>query len=275
MPKEEFKKIISDKLAANADEIVKKMLGNMMEFYNYQFKSKEEEEKTAKIFLQCVHIIAEGLRDGEVQTRASSWGETIGVLSVESGAELGESIKSMTIYKKVIWAFVQQESLLQKVPYEVIIDIIADIDHIFNLIVFGFSNAFTKNAKGLLKKSEELYLKISVPIVPISKTVAILPLVGEITETRSEILITDTLNSCVKNRFETLVIDLSGVYEVDLIGIEVLYKLIRALNLLGVSPMITGMRAEISQTFTQLGIYLDKVVFFNSLEQALQSINLY
>ncbi|WML48820.1 STAS domain-containing protein [Neobacillus sp. PS3-34] len=275
MPKEEFKKIISDKLAAHADEIVKKMLGNMMEFYNYQFKSKEEEEKTAKIFLQCVHIIAEGLRDGEVQTRASSWGETIGVLSVESGAELGESIKSMTIYKKVIWAFVQQESLLQKVPYEVIIDIIADIDHIFNLIVFGFSNAFTKNAKGLLKKSEELYLKISVPIVPISKTVAILPLVGEITETRSEILITDTLNSCVKNRFETLVIDLSGVYEVDLIGIEVLYKLIRALNLLGVSPMITGMRAEISQTFTQLGIYLDKVVFFNSLEQALQSINLY
>lgn len=275
MPKEEFKKIISDKLAAHADEIVKKMLGNMMEFYNYQFKSKEEEEKTAKIFLQCVHIIAEGLRDGEVQTRASSWGETIGVLSVESGAELGESIKSMTIYKKVIWAFVQQESLLQKVPYEVIIDIIADIDHIFNLIVFGFSNAFTKNAQGLLKKSEELYLKISVPIVPISKTVAILPLVGEITETRSEILITDTLNSCVKNRFETLVIDLSGVYEVDLIGIEVLYKLIRALNLLGVSPMITGMRAEISQTFTQLGIYLDKVVFFNSLEQALQSINLY
>lgn len=275
MPKEEFKKIISDKLAAHADEIVKKMLGNMMEFYNYQFKSKEKEEETAKIFLQCVHIIAEGLRDGEVQTRASSWGETIGVLSVESGAELGESIKSMTIYKKVIWAFVQQESLLQKVPYEVIIDIITDIDHIFNLIVFGFSNAFTKNAQGLLKKSEELYLKISVPIVPISKTVAILPLVGEITETRSEILITDTLNSCVKNRFETLVIDLSGVYEVDLIGIEVLYKLIRALNLLGVSPMITGMRAEISQTFTQLGIYLDKVVFFNSLEQALQSINLY
>ncbi|NHM32694.1 STAS domain-containing protein [Neobacillus terrae] len=271
----ELKKEFSKRMYFQSEEIARGMIDGMLKEFHYQFKNKEEEEQTFNIFLQCVHIIAEGLQGGNVLNRASAWGEAIGKLSIENNGELGPSLLSVSIYKKAILFFIQRETRNMKISFEMLVEMIADIDHIFNLFVYGFSNAFTQNAEYLLEKSEQLYLKISVPIVPISKATAVLPLIGEINEIRSETIIQDTLEACVKNRFETLVIDLSGVYEVDLVGIEVLYKLIRSLNLLGVTPLVTGMSASISKTFAELGISLSNVQCFHSLEQALKTINLY
>ena len=265
----------SKKMYSHSEEIAREMMHGMLKEYNYKLKDKEEEEQSVNIFLQCVHIIAEGLQGGNVLNRASAWGEAMGKLSIENNGELGPSLLSVSIYKKAILFFIQRETRNMKISFEILVEMIADIDHIFNLFVYGFSNAFTRNAEYLLKKSEQLYLKISAPIVPISKATAVLPLIGEINEFRSETIIQDTLEACVKNRFETIVIDLSGVYEVDLVGIEVLYKLIRSLNLLGVTPVMTGMSAGISKTFAELGITLSNVQFFHSLEQALKTIKLY
>lgn len=265
----------SKKMYSHSEEIAREMMHGMLKEYNYKLKDKEEEEHSVNIFLQCVHIIAEGLQGGNVLNRASAWGEAMGKLSIENNGELGTSLLSVSIYKKAILFFIQRETRNMKISFEILVEMIADIDHIFNLFVYGFSNAFTRNAEYLLKKSEQLYLKISAPIVPISKATAVLPLIGEINEFRSETIIQDTLEACVKNRFETIVIDLSGVYEVDLVGIEVLYKLIRSLNLLGVTPVMTGMSAGISKTFAELGITLSNVQFFHSLEQALKTIKLY
>ena len=265
----------SKKMYSHSEEIAREMMHGMLKEYNYKLKDKDEEEQSVNIFLQCVHIIAEGLQGGNVLNRASAWGEAMGKLSIENNGELGTSLLSVSIYKKAILFFIQRETRNMKISFEILVEMIADIDHIFNLFVYGFSNAFTRNAEYLLKKSEQLYLKISAPIVPISKATAVLPLIGEINEFRSETIIQDTLEACVKNRFETIVIDLSGVYEVDLVGIEVLYKLIRSLNLLGVTPVMTGMSAGISKTFAELGITLSNVQFFHSLEQALKTIKLY
>jgi rsbT co-antagonist protein RsbR len=271
----ELKTEFSKKMYSHSEEIAREMMHGMLKEYNYKLKNKDEEEQTVNIFLQCVHIIAEGLQGGNVLNRASAWGEAMGKLSIENNGELGPSLLSVSIYKKAILFFIQRETRNMKISFEILVEMIADIDHIFNLFVYGFSNAFTRNAEYLLKKSEQLYLKISAPIVPISKATAVLPLIGEINEFRSETIIQDTLEACVKNRFETIVIDLSGVYEVDLVGIEVLYKLIRSLNLLGVTPVMTGMSAGISKTFAELGITLSNVQFFHSLEQALKTIKLY
>lgn len=271
----ELKTEFSKKMYSHSEEIAREMMHGMLKEYNYKLKDKDEEEQSVNIFLQCVHIIAEGLQGGNVLNRASAWGEAMGKLSIENNGELGPSLLSVSIYKKAILFFIQRETHNMKISFVILVEMIADIDHIFNLFVYGFSNAFTQNAEYLLKKSEQLYLKISAPIVPISKATAVLPLIGEINEFRSETIIQDTLEACVKNRFETIVIDLSGVYEVDLVGIEVLYKLIRSLNLLGVTPVMTGMSAGISKTFAELGITLSNVQFFHSLEQALKTIKLY
>ncbi|WP_316568709.1 STAS domain-containing protein [Neobacillus sp. YIM B06451] len=275
MELDQLKKYFSEKIEANIDRITEQLLSEMLSFYNFRFQDEEQKEETTEKFRELVQIVLNSLKDKDVKDHAFKWGELIGAKSVENGGNLGRTIKGVTVYKNVIWSFLLEEGRNIQINNEELLDIIMETDHIFNNMVHGFSTSFTNNAEKLLQESRELYLKISVPIVPISQKLAVLPLIGEINEMRSETLIVDSLDTCVKKRIETLVIDLSGVYEVDLIGIEVLFKLIRSLNLLGVKPVITGMKGELSQTFINLGINLQGISIYSNLEQALKELKFF
>ncbi|WP_409276024.1 STAS domain-containing protein [Neobacillus sp. SCS-31] len=275
MELDQLKKFFSEKLEANIDRITEQLLSEMLSFYNYRFQDEEQKEQTTEKFRELVQIVLNSLKNKDVKDHAFKWGELIGAKSVENGGNLGRTIKGVTVYKNVIWSFLLEEGRNIQINNVELLDIIMETDHIFNNMVHGFSTSFTNNAEKLLQESRELYLKISVPIVPISQKLAVLPLIGEINEMRSETLIVDSLDTCVKKRIETLVIDLSGVYEVDLIGIEVLFKLIRSLNLLGVKPVITGMKGELSQTFINLGINLQGISIYSNLEQALKELKFF
>ncbi|WP_053366395.1 STAS domain-containing protein [Bacillus sp. FJAT-27245] len=275
MEKDQLKKYFSKKIKSNIDRITDQLITEMLSFYKFRFHDEVQEKETTEKFRELVQIVLNCLKDEDVKDHAFKWGELIGAKSVQNGGDLGNTIKGVTIYKNVIWSFLLEEGRNIQINNEELLDIIMETDHIFNNMVHGFSTSFTTNAEQLLQESRELYLKISVPIVPISQKLAVLPLIGEINEMRSETLIVDSLDTCVKKRIETLVIDLSGVYEVDLIGIEVLFKLIRSLTLLGVMPVITGMKGELSQTFINLGIDLKGVSIYSNLEQALKELKFF
>lgn len=272
---EQLKTHFSKMIEENIDDLTNGLVSKMKAFYQFEFRNEEEKLYARSNFEQLIKIVLGGLRDKDVKENAFKWGEMVGTRSVEHNGDLGNTIKGVSIYKNFIWSYLLEEGKKLQIKQEDFLEVIMEIDHIFNMMVHGFSTAFTENAEKLLQESRELYLKISVPIVPISPKVAILPLIGEINELRSETLIVDSLDTCVKRRIETLVIDLSGVQEVDLIGIEVMFKLIRSLNLLGVKPVITGMKGEISQTFINLGIRLEGISIYSSLEQALTELEFY
>lgn len=272
---DQLKRYFSEKIENNIDRITEELVSEMISFYHFRFQDDEQKAMAISNFRELVQIVLNCLRDEDVKDHAFQWGEMVGARSVQNGGDLGRTIKGVTIYKNVIWSFLLEEGRNIQINQEELLDIIMETDHIFNNMVHGFSTSFTENAEKLLQESRELYLKISVPIVPISQKLAVLPLIGDINEMRSETLIVDSLDTCVQKRIETLVIDLSGVYEVDLIGIEVLFKLIRSLNLLGVKPVITGMKGELSQTFINLGINLKGISIFSNLEQALKELNFF
>ncbi|OCA81553.1 hypothetical protein A8F94_22035 [Bacillus sp. FJAT-27225] len=266
---------LSGKIEESINLLTETLMREMSRFYAYDFASEEIRERTNSYFQELVRMVLEGLKEEDVKEHAFKWGEKIGHYSVENNGDLGNTIRGVTVYKNVIWSFIFEEGKKINAQADDILHVINEIDHIFNMMVHGFSTAFTKNAEQLLKESRELYLKISVPIVPISSKLAVLPLIGDINEMRSETLIADTLYTCVRKRIETLVIDLSGVVEVDLIGIEVLFKLLKSLNLLGVKPVITGMSGEISKTFVNLGIMLEDIAIYSNLEQALKELKFF
>ncbi|RHW38072.1 STAS domain-containing protein [Neobacillus notoginsengisoli] len=272
---EQLKTYLSKRMEENSATITNDLIAKMQAFYDFRFFSEEVKKRTETVFEELVKIVLGGLKEKDVKESAFKWGELIGTRSIENNGDLGNTIKGVTIYKNVIWSFLLQEGEKVQIHQEDLLEVIMEIDHIFNMMVHGFSTAFTNNAEKLLQETRELYLKISVPIVPLSPKVAVLPLIGEINEMRSETLIVDSLDTCVKKRIETLVIDLSGVHDVDLIGIEVLFKLIGSLKLLGVKPIITGMKGDLSQTFIHLGIKLEGISIFSNLEQALKGLKFY
>ncbi|WP_409300130.1 STAS domain-containing protein [Peribacillus sp. SCS-155] len=273
MAKRHISKIISEKLLVNKNQIASTMLLEFVTNTTFEISSIEEEERTIRVFGELVEIVAEALLDEHgVFERSELWGMEVGEASLSYGGNLANTIRYSTLYKKVIWNFVQKESEELGFSFQELTDLLINIDEIVTRATYGFTQVFVKHSEERLMHTQKEFMKISVPIVPISKNIAALPLIGEINEERAEILVYDTLNTCNRHRFEVLIIDLSGVQQADSMVIEAISKLICSLQLLGIEAIVTGVRPELSVSFVNMGVTLP-VSFYSNLQKAIEMLN--
>ncbi len=71
---------------------------------------------------------------------------------------------------------------------------------------------------------------------------------------------------------EWIVIDLSGVNAIDTMVAHQLFKVIESLELIGIQPVLSGIRPDVVQMMVSLGINISNVRTFTSLHQALNRI---
>ncbi|WNB91013.1 STAS domain-containing protein [Bacillus sp. NEB1478] len=114
--------------------------------------------------------------------------------------------------------------------------------------------------------------QLSVPIVPVVKGIAILPIIGNLYEARAQMLMEIVLNRSQTLSLNYLVIDLSGVSNIDNDVAHYLIHLVKALRLLGITPILTGIRPEMAIKVIQSNIEFDDVIIRANLEQALTYI---
>jgi rsbT co-antagonist protein RsbR len=223
------------------------------------------------ILTQLVNYVGEYLQteDTSILDQAEKWGETIGYLSVNNGSSLERTLKNMTSYKEQFWRFLDSHSIEPQMTMTVFTDLVVIIDTIFNQIITGFSHAFTVASERKIQETKDYYLSFSVPIVPIKNGIAVLPLVGEIDEKRAKLLIEQSLTRSSQLKLSKLIIDFSGVYKVDEIVVESLEKLILSLGLIGVKPILTGLRAEMSLSFINSGAAMKNIEIKSTVEQVL------
>lgn len=113
---------------------------------------------------------------------------------------------------------------------------------------------------------------LSVPIVPITQGVAVLPIIGSINEIRVGRIIELTLNRSQELELDHLIIDLSGIIEVDDLVIGSLLKIVNLLNLLGVHAVLTGIRPETAMQANQSQVDITKFDVETNLERALMKL---
>ncbi|MEH7472469.1 STAS domain-containing protein, partial [Priestia megaterium] len=114
--------------------------------------------------------------------------------------------------------------------------------------------------------------ELSVPIVPITPGVAVMPIIGEIDTHRSTLIMQKGLDKSAHMELSHLILDISGVQIVDTMIVNNLFNLVQALRLLGIETILTGIRPEIAQTSVRLGIDFRKINTKATLEQALEGI---
>lgn len=232
-----------------------------------------EETKPSRIsyFEKLVELIGQSLRQGESSYEQTyQWGKEIGKLATQYGTPLHTSIQSSTLYKQVILEDINKsnDEFLTK---DLLLQLTIAIDHIFGTMITAFSEAYNDYAQEQLKASEEKYLSLSTPVVPIFDNLAVLPLIGQIEEARAEMMAEHVLVECKKLSINRLIIDLSGVYEVNPLFQEGIMKLIASLKLLGIEPILSGMRPEMSIEFIETGINLSGINIYQSLNKAVES----
>jgi rsbT co-antagonist protein RsbR len=185
---------------------------------------------------------------------------------------LDEILQTTTIYRTAIWDALKTEMRSQKTSVETIFDIITLIDPLLDQAVYALSLTYVKFHRETIEKSTQAFLEISTPVVPITKGVAVLPLIGSMNTERAAVLMEEVLQKAAHLRLSHLLLDLSGVLTVDTMVADQIFKVIHALSLLGVKASLIGIRPEVAQTMVTIGINIGEMDVKANLETALKDL---
>ncbi len=109
----------------------------------------------------------------------------------------------------------------------------------------------------------------STPLIPITDEIMIVPLIGSLDAERGNQLIDTLLQGVSQNRARVAIIDITGIKTLDTQAANTLTGAAQALRLLGVEPILTGIRAEVAQTLVTLGVRLDGISTRNNLQSGI------
>ncbi|MFF2497918.1 STAS domain-containing protein [Peribacillus sp. NPDC058075] len=173
--------------------------------------------------------------------------------------------------RRTLWKFLQGYN---EVTNQVINEDFFSVEKQINNQVDRFLNVFfitySHYKDSLIMAQRELVENLSVPIIPITPTICILPLIGAVDLYRTNILEEKVLAGIGKLRIQTLIMDLSGIMEMEVEVIDHLMKIIDGTSLMGCTTVITGLRAEVVRKMINVGIRLnEKAQTLGTLQQAL------
>jgi rsbT co-antagonist protein RsbR len=110
---------------------------------------------------------------------------------------------------------------------------------------------------------------LAVPVIPISTTTLVMPLVGALDTTRLRQVQEQSLQALNRTSARTLIFDITGVPVVDSQVAQGLLMTVRAARLLGAQVTLVGIRPEVAQAIVGLGLDLSDVSTFSDLQSAL------
>jgi anti-anti-sigma regulatory factor len=121
-----------------------------------------------------------------------------------------------------------------------------------------------------LQANLEVLREIGSPILPIFSGVILVPLVGAIDSARAERTMDAVLHGVYEHRARVVLLDITGVPTVDTAVANALVRTAQGVRLLGATPVLVGVRAEVAQTIVDLGIDLQGIVTQASLQEGLE-----
>jgi len=119
-----------------------------------------------------------------------------------------------------------------------------------------------------------LVRELSVPVIPISASTLIMPLVGALDSTRLQQIQEQALHALERTSARYLVLDITGVPIVDSQVAQGLLSVVQAARLLGAQVLLVGIRPEVAQAIVGLGLNLHDLYTTSDLQSALSHIAL-
>ncbi|MFS0906830.1 STAS domain-containing protein [Priestia aryabhattai] len=141
------------------------------------------------------------------------------------------------------------------------------IDQFLNTFLISYS----KYKDELIASQRDLVEHLSVPIIPLSQSVAVLPLIGMVDTYRIQTIEEKVLTGISDLRIETLIIDLSGIANMEMHVIDHLQKILTGISMMGCKAILTGLRADLVRTMIHSGIsFEDRAETKGTLQQTLK-----
>ncbi|MEM1501782.1 STAS domain-containing protein [Domibacillus sp. 8LH] len=274
-------KILGKTILEAKYEIAKKVHENRLSESTESHKqllSQLEEQEAINIRANLVALFGEALVKDAGGEKAydylENWGKETGQFVYSLGISLDEALKGTTSYRTFISEAIEEAVMKHNMSVKTVFAASRIVDPLLDHAVYYFSLTYIHFYKESLENAKKAFLELSVPVVPLSKGIAVLPLVGNIDPERAVLLMEETLKEAGRLKLSHLILDLSGVVLGDTMAADQIFKVMDGLELLGVQTIITGIRPEIAQTVVSLGLNFNKQVTRANLEQALANVHL-
>lgn len=121
----------------------------------------------------------------------------------------------------------------------------------------------------IISKQAKAIKELSTPVIEVWKGVLALPVVGALTDERSDLIMQTLLERITELEVSSAIIDVTGVEFIDTRVANSLINIVRAARLLGVHCMVTGLQPPVAQTLVELGVDLSALETYATLRQGL------
>jgi rsbT co-antagonist protein RsbR len=139
-----------------------------------------------------------------------------------------------------------------------------------NRIANTVAVSFVEQRERVIRRQQDAIRELSTPVLQVRERLLILPIVGVLDRARAQQLTDQLLRGIRKHRARVVVIDITGVPDVDEEVANHLVKTVDASRLMGAGVIITGLSSEIAQTLVTIGVDLSKMNTVGDLQGGIE-----
>ncbi|MDQ0340481.1 rsbT co-antagonist protein RsbR [Caldalkalibacillus uzonensis] len=174
-------------------------------------------------------------------------------------------------FREIYWDLLYHYYKHVQLDFEQLFSLEKSTNYLMDTFLTHYFNKYNEYKNELLRSQREVIDELTVPVIPLSDDIAILPLIGTLDTYRAKKIQERTLERINQGRISHIILDLSGVAYMDTGVVQHLFKMVDGFTLLGCQTTVTGIRPEIANTVVEMGIEItNRVKTFGSLQQALE-----
>lgn len=204
-------------------------------------------------------------------TILKEWGlETVDLL-VNLNLRLDDAVEEVRFYRDKIGTVIKDKAMAISMSLDVFYEIISKFDSVVDKAIHWLSLSYSSLYAERIALAETTAFELSIPVVRITSSIGIIPVIGVLDTQRASHLMEKALKSGSEYNLDYIIIDLSGVPIIDTMVAHQIFKVIDALQLIGIETRLSGIRVEIAQTMVSLGIKFTAKTF-SSLHLAIKDL---
>ncbi len=222
-----------------------------------------------EIFAEATSIYdsyVEVLETGSVEA-LQAYARDLSERIIPRGVETHEVVSIVLLLRDVL-----ARSLFQKYQddFDLLNRVLDAYEPAANRIANTVAVSFVQERERVIRQQQDAIRELSTPVLQVRDRLVILPMIGVLDTQRARQLTEHLLHGIRDHRAKVVVIDITGVPDIDSHVANHLVQTVEASRLMGASVIITGLAPEIAQTLATIGVDLSKMNAVGDLQGGIE-----
>src|SRR3954453_1471049 len=218
--------------------------------------------EATSIYDNYVEVLETGSTDA-LQGYARDLSERI----IPRGVETEEVVNIVLLLRDVL-----ARSLFEKYhrDFELLNRVLDAYEPAANRIAKMVAVSFVQERERVIRDQQDAIRELSTPVLQVRERLLILPIIGILDGPRARQLTEQLLKGIRAHRAKVVVIDITGVPDVDEGVANSIVRTVDASRLMGAEVIITGLSSKIAQILVTIGVDLNKVHTVGDLQGGIE-----